>query len=245
MEVSEEQLVAWDAELEPLTPQEMIQWASKKFGKKVSFATSLGVEDQAILAMIAKLTPDLPVFTLDTGRLFQQSYDLIEKNQDFFNIAVEVLFPDSHSVQEMVNQEGVNLFYRSIENRKKCCGIRKIEPLRRALSGQDAWICGLRRGQSVTRQALKAIEWDEGNGLVKINPLCHWSEDDVWDYVRANNLPYNELHDQGFLSIGCASCTRSVKAGEDVRAGRWWWEDPEHKECGLHFVDGKLVRNNS
>jgi len=142
----------------------------------------------------------------------------------------------------MVNEKGVNLFYDSIENRKECCRVRKMIPLARALAPHDAWVCGLRKDQSVTRENMSEAEWDANHEMIKINPLIEWSEKDVWDYIKENDVPYNKLHDKGFLSIGCSCCTRAVKAGEDVRAGRWWWESPEQKECGLHFVDGKMVR---
>ena len=145
----------------------------------------------------------------------------------------------------MVAEKGLDLFYESVENRKLCCHIRKVEPLKRALQGLKVWICGLRREQSVTRADLNVIEWDEANGLYKINPLIDWTEKQVWDYVHAEKIPYNKLHDQGYPSIGCAPCTRAVKPGEDVRAGRWWWESPDKKECGLHFKDGKVVRKGS
>jgi phosphoadenosine phosphosulfate reductase len=148
-----------------------------------------------------------------------------------------VFFPQPDAVQSMVAEHGMNLFYHSVENRKLCCGVRKMEPLRRALSGLDAWVTGLRREQSVTRTAVHKIEWDEGNKLVKVNPLVEWTQDDVWKYIRENNVPYNALHDRGYPSIGCAPCTRAVQPGEHERAGRWWWEHPETKECGLHVVE--------
>ena len=151
-----------------------------------------------------------------------------------YKINIDVYFPIAEKIQKMVNEKGINLFYDSVENRKECCFIRKIEPLQRAFKGLDAWICGLRRDQSVTRQDMKLVEWDDNNKLIKINPLIDWSEEHLWDYIKENNVPYNKLHDKGFPSIGCQPCTRAIEKGEDVRAGRWWWENPETKECGLH-----------
>ena len=213
----------------------LITWAWSTFGSTgVSFASSLGSEDQVITHMIAEYAPQLPVFTLDTGRLYQETYDLLEKTRDRYHLDISIFFPDSGRVEEMVRSRGPNLFYESIENRKLCCHIRKVEPLGRALSGLSAWIVGLRQEQSVTRHDLNPIQWDEANGLVKIAPLADWSETQVWEFIHKHDVPYHPLHDRGFRSIGCAPCTRAVKPGEDARAGRWWWEQPEHKECGLH-----------
>lgn len=212
----------------------ILKWADATFGDKVVFATSLGVEDQALTYIIQKEKLSTPIFTLDTGRLFNESYQLIDATEMKYHLKIRIYFPDRDAVEDMVAEKGVNLFLDSIENRKQCCGVRKIAPLRRALAGNRAWITGLRAAQSVTRTALQPVEWDAGNNMIKINPLYAWSEDETWDFVRANKVPYNKLHDQGFLSIGCASCTRAVAPGEDVRAGRWWWENPEQKECGLH-----------
>jgi phosphoadenosine phosphosulfate reductase len=172
---------------------------------------------------------------LDTGRLPQETYDVIEETREKYNIEIKVMFPDLKQVEQMVNENGPNLFYESIENRKLCCRIRKVEPLKRALSELDAWICGLRAEQSPTRQKLDKVEWDENFNLIKINPLADWTQNQVWQYIKENNVPYNELHDKGYPSIGCAPCTRPIEPGENIRAGRWWWENPEHKECGLHL----------
>jgi len=215
-------------------PEEIIRWFLNEFCDRVALSSSLGAEDQVLTDMIMKITSSARIFTLDTGRLFPETYDLIERTNKKYNTRIEVFFPDYKRVEEMVNEKGINLFYESVENRKQCCGIRKIEPLKRAFSTLDAWICGLRAGQSVTRQNVHIVEWDENNGLLKVNPLARWSESDVWDYIHTSNVPYNSLHDQGFPSIGCQPCTRAVKSWEDVRAGRWWWEQPESKECGLH-----------
>lgn len=184
--------------------------------------------------MIADRHLSVGLFTLDTGRLFQDTYELIERTESRYGVKFRILFPHQSDVETMVARHGLNLFRQSVELRKECCRVRKVEPLRRALAGLDAWITGLRREQSLTRQTLEAVEWDAANGLVKINPLRDWSEAQVRDYIRARGVPYNPLHDQGFPTIGCACCTRAIRPGEDMRAGRWWWEAPEHKECGLH-----------
>ena len=217
------------------TAQEIIKWALENIGvEKLAFASSLSIEDQVITDMLIKENKKAQIFTLDTGRLPQETYDLIQKTREFYKINYEILFPDEKDVEEMVKELGPNLFYDSIENRKKCCEVRKVRPLRRRLEKVEAWICGLRKEQSVTRHAIEKIEWDDTFGLVKINPISDWSQKDVWDYIKKHKVPYNKLYDKGYTSIGCAPCTRPIKEGEDVRAGRWWWEDPEHKECGLH-----------
>lgn len=201
---------------------------------KIALSSSLGIEDQVLTDMVVRLNPATRIFTLDTGRLFPETYRLIDRTNHRYGISVEVFFPDFASVQEMVNSAGVNLFYDSVEKRKRCCQVRKIEPLRRAFRGLEVWICGLRREQSVTRQDMRVVEWDAGSGLIKLNPLIDWTEEQVWDYIGQHDVPYNKLHDEGFPSIGCEPCTRAVRPGEDIRAGRWWWESPDHKECGLH-----------
>lgn len=232
----------WNEALKDTDAVGVLTWAAEEFKSKIKFASSLGLEDQVITDMIAKSAPEIPVFTLDTGRLFQETYDLIQETEGKYNIKVSVFFPDANDVENMVAAHGVNLFYKSIELRKKCCHTRKVEPLNRAFSGLDSWVCGLRKEQAVSRTDVEKVQWDAANNLVKVNPLCDWSEDDLWQYIKAHGVPYNTLHDQDFPSIGCASCTRAVKDGEDIRAGRWWWERPEQKECGLHVVDGKMVR---
>jgi len=214
--------------------EQVLQWFFREFEGKLAFSTSMGAEDQVIMQMIATIYKSANVFTLDTGRLFPETYDLIDLTSKKYGVNIRMMFPDAAHVEEMVNSKGINLFYESIENRKLCCHIRKIEPLKRAFEGLDAWICGLRREQSVTRKDLQLVEWDESNGLIKVNPLIDWTETQVWDYIKANHIPYNKLHDQGFPSIGCQPCTRAILPGEDVRAGRWWWENPESRECGLH-----------
>ena len=215
--------------------QAAIRWALGTFGRRAALSSSLSLEDQTVTQLMAAADKeDTRVFTLDTGRQFPETYELIDRTEMAYGIRIEVFFPDFQKVQEMVREHGINLFYDSIELRHLCCGIRKIEPLKRALNGVEVWITGLRRSQSVTRAHMQMVEYDADDDVLKLNPLLLWSEQDVKDYVRANAIPYNKLHDQGFPSIGCQPCTRAVRPGEDVRAGRWWWEDPDKRECGLH-----------
>jgi len=224
----------WNKQLANSSAEEIIAFFTSKFSDKISLSSSLGLEDQVLTEIVSRISPATEIFTLDTGRLFPETYDLIDLTSKKYKKAIKIYFPDSKEVEEMVAEKGINLFYDSIENRKLCCGIRKIQPLKRALKGLDAWITGLRREQSVTRTNLNIVEWDEANQLLKVNPLINWTEEDVWDYIEKKNVPYNKLHKQGFASIGCQPCTRAIEDGEDVRAGRWWWENPETKECGLH-----------
>jgi phosphoadenosine phosphosulfate reductase len=212
---------------------------------RLVLASSLSLEDQVLTHLVCAVHAKPRIFTLDTGRLFPETYDTMEQTRQRYGFRYEVLAPDTRELEEMVHTDGPNLFYRSVECRKMCCAVRKIGPLRRVLATADAWMCGLRREQSVTRQAAQKIEWDEAFGLCKINPLADWTEPQVWQYIRENRIPYNVLHDHGYPSIGCAPCTRPVQPGEDIRTGRWWWESPEHKECGLHIRDGKIVRGRN
>ena len=200
----------------------------------VALASSLGLEDQVLTDMIHRIAPSTPIFTLDTGRLFPETYSLIERTNLTYGIRIRLYFPDYREVEQMTAEHGVNPFYESVEKRRLCCRIRKIHPLKRAFAGLNVWICGLRHDQSVTRAGLRTVEWDEQNGLLKVNPLIDWSEEQVWGYIRTHGVPYNRLHDRGYPSIGCQPCTRAVAPGEDIRSGRWWWEDPDRKECGLH-----------
>jgi len=225
---------SYNSRLQGLSPQEIIAFFAEEFRGRIAFATSLGAEDQVITEMVAGIDPVMKIFTLDTGRLFQETYDLLDITRRKYNLPIEISFPDAMDVEEMVNTRGINLFYDSIENRKLCCFIRKTEPLARALQSMDAWICGLRRDQSVTRQQVKIVEWDSIQKKIKVNPLANWSQEEVWRYIHDHKIPYNTLHDKGFPSIGCLPCTRAVLPGEDIRAGRWWWESPENRECGLH-----------
>ncbi|OGX06864.1 MAG: phosphoadenosine phosphosulfate reductase [Omnitrophica WOR_2 bacterium GWA2_47_8] len=217
-----------------LKAQEIIKLAWDQFGQRVNFASSLGEEDQVITDIISKIAPKIEIFTLDTGRLFPETYDLIAKTQKRYPMLFKIYYPDTKAVEEMVKAKGINFFYESVENRKLCCGIRKVEPLRRALTNVDAWMTGLRREQAVTRTNLEIFEWDEVNQKIKINPLINWTLDQVRQYIKENKVDVNPLHAKGFVSIGCSPCTRAIKPGEDIRAGRWWWEQPDQKECGLH-----------
>ena len=198
------------------------------------FTTSLGVEDMALADLIVKHAPKIAIATLDTGRLPAQTYELLAQSERHFKRRIEVFFPEAKAVEQYVRYNGINGFFESVTQRKGCCEVRKVEPLNRALAGKRAWITGMRRDQAATRAALAEQAWDDDHGLTKFNPLIDWSLEDVWAYVREHGVPYNALHDQGYPSIGCAPCTRAVAPGEDVRAGRWWWESPEQKECGLH-----------
>ncbi len=209
---------------------------------RIALASSLGAEDQVLTHMILSIKPDARIFVLDTGKFHTETYEVMSATMKKYDFCYEVLFPKAEDVGEMERTCGPNLFYDSVESRKRCCNVRKVEPLTRILSTLDAWITGLRKEQAVTRRAIEKAEWDESNGLVKVNPLADWSEKDVWDYIKAHDIPYNKLHDQGFPSIGCEPCTRAVEPGEDIRAGRWWWERPGQRECGLHVVEGRLVR---
>ena len=222
--------------LESLTAPELLQWAVGAFPRKIALACSFQAEESVLIDMLHRLQgPNFRVFTLDTGRLNQETYDCMDALRQRYGIEVEVYFPEASAVEKMVGEQGLNLFYKSIESRKLCCGIRKIEPLNRALKNLDAWMTGLRREQAATRTEVRKVEIDQSHGgIAKINPLVDWSQKQVWDYIGEHKVPYNALHDQGYPSIGCAPCTRAVKPWEDIRAGRWWWENPETKECGLH-----------
>ncbi|SEQ98354.1 phosphoadenylylsulfate reductase (thioredoxin) [Amphritea atlantica] len=214
----------------------VLQQAAAEYAEgKVVFANSLGAEDVVITDLISKHTPQIGMFVLDTGRLPEETLKLLTDVQALYrNLTVEVYYPEAADVEQYVRKNGVNAFYESQEMRKGCCFVRKIKPLKRALAARDAWITGLRREQSVTRDEIGFKEFDEGNGIDKFNPLADWTEKEVWAYIHAHKVPYNELHDQHYPSIGCAPCTRAIAVGEDVRAGRWWWENPETRECGLH-----------
>lgn len=230
-----EQLVKdLNEQVKGFSAQEILAFFINEFDGQVALGTSLGAEDQVLTDMIARIDNSTKIFTLDTGRVFPETYQTLHETNEAYGINVDVYFPNSEKVENMVNEKGINLFYDSVEDRKTCCHIRKIEPLKRAMMDVDVWITGIRRDQSITRILTEIVEYDPINGKIKINPLLDWSEEDLWDYIKVNKVPYNKLHDKGFPSIGCEPCTRAVKAGEDVRAGRWWWEAPEHKECGLH-----------
>lgn len=217
-----------------MTSEEAMRYLMDKYGDRIALSSSLSLEDQVITHMMLSIRKNARIFTLDTGRLFPETYSLIDKTNMKYGIKMEIYFPDHEKVEAMTRKHGVNLFYESIEKRKECCNVRKIEPLNRALSTLDVWVCGLRREQSITRGDMKMVEKDPYSNVIKFNPLIDWSLKDVTDYIKANNIPYNPLHDKGYPSIGCQPCTRPVAEGEDIRSGRWWWEDPDKKECGLH-----------
>jgi phosphoadenosine phosphosulfate reductase len=222
------------AEAADLSAQNLLALVEARFPGRVALASSFSLEDQVLTDMLQIVAPTVAVFTLDTGRLPQETHDVIDATRKRYGVEIEMLSPDAAEVEGLVRQYGPNLFYASVERRQLCCQVRKVHPLRRRLATLDAWITGLRRGQAATRGDVGRVEWDPANGLVKINPLADWTEDQVWHYVRESSVPYNRLHNHGYPSIGCAPCTRAVAPGEDIRAGRWWWEEPEHKECGLH-----------
>jgi len=216
------------------TIKNALEFLVKEFPGQVTFSTSFSFEDQLITHEI--LSNDLPItiFTLDTGRLFAETYSVWNSTNEKYNTRVKAYYPDQSSLEEYVQLKGPNAFYESVENRKQCCHIRKVEPLKRALAGNKVWITGLRAEHSPDRNTLDQAEWDESNQLFKFHPLLHWTTEEVKDEIKRNHIPYNPLHDKGFISIGCAPCTRAVRPGEDFRAGRWWWEDASKKECGLH-----------
>jgi phosphoadenosine phosphosulfate reductase len=213
----------------------LLSWAVERFGDKVALASSFSFEDVVIIDMLSKITPNGHVFAIDTGRLHEETYEVMEAVRRKYGIDIELYFPDRAKVEELERTKGLYSFRESLDDRHECCGIRKVEPLRRALSRLDAWITGLRSQQSVTRTETGKVEIDEVNGgILKLNPLIDWTDDQIKEYIRKNDVPYNELHDKDFPSIGCAPCTRAIEPGEHPRAGRWWWEDPDQKECGLH-----------
>ncbi|KJJ84213.1 adenylylsulfate reductase thioredoxin dependent [Candidatus Omnitrophus magneticus] len=216
--------------------EEIILKLAQVFGsEKIVFASSLSIEDQVITDIIAKKINNIKIFTLDTGMLPKETIELIDITEKKYNIKIERVMPDETAVLEMIRIHGANLYYESVEKRKLCCHTRKILPLLKRLAVVNVWITGLRREQSITREHAGKIEFDEKFGIIKVNPLMYWTTQDVWKYIGENNVPYNVLYDRGYQSVGCASCSRAVKPGEDLRSGRWWWEDPSRKECGLHI----------
>lgn len=221
-------------------PEEVLRWAIETFGSRAALASSFGAEDVVLVDMLARITNSPRVFAIDTGRLPEETYDVMERVRKRYGIGIEVYYPQREAVETLGREAGFYSFRQSLEARHACCGIRKVEPLQRALSGLDAWITGLRQEQSVTRTEIAVVEQDDTNGgIIKVNPLIEWTNEQVWEYIRAHDVPYNRLHDQNFPSIGCEPCTRAVAPGEHPRAGRWWWESPEDKECGLHQTGQK------
>jgi phosphoadenosine phosphosulfate reductase len=220
--------------LKGMDAEGILKWTTERFGSRVALATSFGAEDQVLTDLWAGIGKPARIFTLDTGRFFQETYDVMHATIKHYGLHFEVYTPDADELARLIEADGPNLFYESVEKRKTCCAVRKTRPLTRALSGLEAWITGLRQEQSITRTETEAIEWDEAHGLYKICPLYDWTEAQVWAYIQEHQVPFNVLHEKGFRSIGCAPCTRAVDPGEDPRSGRWWWEVPEHRECGLH-----------
>jgi phosphoadenosine phosphosulfate reductase len=214
---------------------EQLKTLASRFPDEIVFSTSFGLEDQAITYMIASNKLPVKVFTLDTGRIFADTYTTWSRTVEKYGLTITAYYPEALALQGFVSQKGPNSFYESVENRKQCCHIRKVEPLQRALKGNKIWITGIRAEQSQNRLDMPMFEWDEINGIVKFHPLLNWTWGQVKQFVSRNDVPYNPLHDKGFVSIGCAPCTRAIKPGEDFRAGRWWWEDNSKKECGLHI----------
>jgi phosphoadenosine phosphosulfate reductase len=222
-------------DFEAKSPKELLLWSMDQYGDKAGLASSFGMEDMVLIDMIAKLNGSLTIFTLDTGRLHEETYELMDRVRSQYGLKIKTYFPDRDKVENIVREKGFFSFRESVDNRKECCYIRKVEPLNRALGELKAWITGLRRSQGVTRTDIpKVLEDADHPPLIKINPLAEWSEEQVMNYIIENNVPTNILHKKNYPSIGCAPCTRPVEQGEDIRAGRWWWENPEHKECGLH-----------
>lgn len=213
--------------------EETLAFLATEYKDKVVFSTSFGQEDQVITDLIAKSGTAITIFTLDTGRLFQETYDVFHRTQKKYKSPIKVYFPEAKAVEELLEKKGPNSFFESVENRKECCFIRKVVPLKKALAGNDVWITGLRAEQSENRSDLHLFEYDANFAILKFNPLLKWTLEEVQKYIDANNVPQNSLHKKGFVSIGCAPCTRAIAEGEDIRAGRWYWEQ-SHKECGLH-----------
>jgi len=235
-------LKKWQKELAGAPAEEILAWAADQFDDEVTLASAMGPEAQVLTHIIARDSLPISVFTLDTGRLFDETYALIAQTEDRYDLRIRMYAPRRQEVEELVKEEGTNLFRLGPDQRKSCCAVRKVSPLRRALAGKRAWMTGLRREQAESRGHMQAVSWDEAHGLIKINPMIDWTERQVWTMIRDYDIPYNALVNRGFASIGCAPCTRAIKPGEDIRAGRWWWETAEQKECGLHVVNGAIVR---
>ncbi|MEO6285106.1 MAG: phosphoadenylyl-sulfate reductase [Dyadobacter sp.] len=227
-------LSSLNAAIEGKSEIESLAILADLFPGEIVFSTSLGYEDQVISDLILKNSIDISIFTLDTGRLFSETYMTLQKTNNRYDTKIKVYYPQTPAVEELVSTKGPLSFYESVENRKECCFIRKVEPLNRALKGAKIWVTGIRAEQSGNRHDMPRLEWDEAHQLVKFHPILDWSFEEVKNYVKSNGIPYNPLHDKGFVSIGCAPCTRAIQEGEDFRAGRWWWEDESKKECGLH-----------
>jgi phosphoadenosine phosphosulfate reductase len=228
------EIITLQKSIKDKSPDDALRIIAAAFPGKVTFSTSLGYEDQVITDFIFSNKIPISIFTLDTGRLFSETYLLLNSTRERYQRQVHVYSPQTNAVEELLTKKGPVSFYESIDNRKECCFIRKVEPLKRALKEASVWVTGIRADQSTNRKEITQLEWDEENQLIKFHPILNWTLDDVKKYIRQHNIPYNVLHDKGFVSIGCAPCTRAIKEGEDFRAGRWWWEDNNQKECGLH-----------
>ena len=216
--------------------EEALSLLSKNFPNKIIFSTSFGLEDQVITHIIFSKNIPIKIFTLDTGRLFPETYSVWSRTKEIYNKNISSYSPYTETIQNLVSEKGPNSFYESVENRQECCYIRKVEPLKRALKGNEIWVTGIRKEQSASRNNLSPVEWDENNHIIKYHPLFDWGFEEVKSFISKNHVPYNPLHDKGFPSIGCQPCTRAVKPGDDPRSGRWWWEDATKKECGLHIA---------
>jgi len=246
MPIEPEVVTSWTREnvaeaardLETAAPEAVLRWAVSAFASDIALASSFGAEDVVLIDMWWRMNPEVRVFSLDTGRLPEETYEVMERVRARYGISIQAFLPDAAAVEVLERERGFYSFRRSVEERKHCCHIRKVEPLRRALAPLRAWVTGLRREQALTRTGIAVVDWDSTHGLVKVNPLAQWTEEQVWAYIREHDVPHNALHDRGYPSIGCAPCTRAIRPGEDIRAGRWWWENPEHKECGLHVGPG-------
>ena len=227
------ELLNLELEQKAVATREQLLAAVREHGRVV-YSNSLGAEAMVLSDIIWSHVPEIDVFSIDTGRLHEETYELLEKLERRYKRSIRIVYPDARALEELVAQQGVNGFYHSLDARLACCHVRKVEPFKRAIAGYSAWVTGVRREQSATRAQAQPVEWDAENGLQKISPLLDWTEEQIWQYIRARKLPYNSLHDRQFPSIGCSPCTRAIQPGENRRAGRWWWEQPESRECGLH-----------
>lgn len=237
--MTSEEIKRIDEEYRDSSPQEVLKKALEILHPNIALASSFGAEDVVLIDMLMKINPEARVFSLDTGRLNQETYDVMDAIKAKYGTKIEVMFPETQEVEEMVKEHGMNLFYKSIELRQQCCGVRKVHPLKKMLASLEGWITGVRSDQTQNRTGMAKFDIDEQfGGIVKVNPLVDWTWDQVLAYIKENDVPYNKLHDQGYPSIGCEPCTRAVKPGEDLRAGRWWWEQDSDKECGLHADHG-------
>lgn len=243
METGPVELTAAQKALEGVDAQQGLMWVAATYGSRAAFSSSLGLEDQVITHMLAQGGTAIRIFTLDTGRLFEETYKTLAATRAHFGVNIEVYAPDTGAVQALVSQKGPYSFYESLANRKECCDIRKVKPLKRALAGTRLWVTGIRGDQNAHRSALPQVEWDAAHSLVKYHPLLHWTDEQVRSYLKEHQVPHNVLHDRGFPSIGCAPCTRAVPPGADPRSGRWWWEHDGSQECGLHVTEAPMTVN--